>query len=221
MSEKRVKFGKNGLDGVLHSAPDHEACIVTCHGLFGSKDSPKYIELAEELCRLGFSVFRFDFRKGENIVATLTQRIEDSREAIDFLKDLGYEKIGMMGSSLGGCVAILTSVQEDSVESVVTWATPSKFKGILQAEGLEELKRDVQRYDVIDSVRELDRPILIVHGSEDELVPVTHAYELFENARAPKELLIVGGADHRFTDEWKRRKAVDKTVEWFGKYVKS
>jgi fermentation-respiration switch protein FrsA (DUF1100 family) len=40
------------------------------------------------------------------------------------------------------------------------------------------------------------RPILIMHGTLDEIVPLRHAYTLFKAADEPKELWIVPGAHH-------------------------
>ena len=41
------------------------------------------------------------------------------------------------------------------------------------------------------------RPILLVHGSQDETVDVSHAYRLYARAKEPKQLIVVDGAEHR------------------------
>jgi len=41
------------------------------------------------------------------------------------------------------------------------------------------------------------RSLLLVHGSKDELVDVSHAYELYARAGEPKQIIIVDGAGHR------------------------
>jgi uncharacterized protein len=58
-------------------------------------------------------------------------------------------------------------------------------------------------------------PLLLIHGTADEVVPVRHAKLLFEKAKDPKELWIVEGVDHiqaLNVPEWRKR-----LVEWMGK----
>ncbi len=50
-------------------------------------------------------------------------------------------------------------------------------------------------------------PILISHGTEDDVVPVEHGYKLYNLANEPRKLIILPGAGHRhlknfFTDEY-------------------
>jgi dipeptidyl aminopeptidase/acylaminoacyl peptidase len=229
MKEKIVKFGEYGLAGVLHS-PSEEAptCIITCHGLMSSKDSEKYVEISRRLCGEGFAVLRFDFRGcgesgGRFEDTSLTGRIEDLESALDFVKEQGYESIGVMGSSLGGTVAILTAAKDKRVKALVTWATPCHLDELFQEEvieGLEKLKLDAKKYDVVKAVKEMHCPILIVHGSLDEQVPLSHAEVLYENANEPKSIQIIEGADHRLTNSTHRKRAIELTLNWFKKYLK-
>ncbi|MDI9457699.1 MAG: prolyl oligopeptidase family serine peptidase, partial [Bacillota bacterium] len=56
------------------------------------------------------------------------------------------------------------------------------------------------------------RPLFIVHGTGDELIPYQHALKLFEQAGEPKKLLIIPGAAHQLR---KNREAVSECLEWF------
>lgn len=53
-----------------------------------------------------------------------------------------------------------------------------------------------------DRIGKVETPVLIIHGTEDAIIPVEHGERLFEFASDPKELLIVDGAGHG--DLWKR-----------------
>jgi fermentation-respiration switch protein FrsA (DUF1100 family) len=55
------------------------------------------------------------------------------------------------------------------------------------------------------------RPLLLIHGNKDDLVPVEHARKLFEKALEPKKLLIIPGAGHRLRLE---HKAVNAALDW-------
>jgi len=229
MKEKTVIFGEHGLAGVFHSPREEGAtCVITCHGLYSSKDSEKYVGIARRFCREGLAVLRFDFRGcGESVgwfeETSLTGRIEDLKDALDFVQEQGYESIGVTGSSLGGTVAVLTAAKDKRIEALVTWATPCHldelFRGEL-VEGLEKLRQDVSKYDVVRSVKEVNCPVLIVHGTLDEQVPLPHAEVLYENANKPKNFQIIEGGDHRLTNPSHRRSAVELTLDWFKEYLK-
>ncbi len=180
--------------------------------------SPKYTELSEELGRRGLPSLRFNQRMGEGgKQATLTQRIEDLKKMVNFARSLGHERIGLMGSSLGGCVILLFSSLHGGIHALAAWATPSRLESLLEGEGLEELAGDARKYRLLESVRRVRAPLLLLHGTKDELVPPHHSCELFEEALPPKVLLWVEGADHRFTQEGGRRTAVEFTAEWLKK----
>ncbi|MFC1846781.1 alpha/beta fold hydrolase [Chloroflexota bacterium] len=87
------------------------------HGLEGSKDGGKWLGFVPKLISGGFACLRFNYRgcgtdkeksDGEFIDSTLTRRIQDYNSAIDFVQSLGINKnkIGVIGSSFGGTVAI-------------------------------------------------------------------------------------------------------------------
>ncbi|MGB9630162.1 MAG: prolyl oligopeptidase family serine peptidase, partial [Thermodesulfobacteriota bacterium] len=60
---------------------------------------------------------------------------------------------------------------------------------------------------------------LVIHGEKDELVPLEQALKIFCHLREPKEIHIIGGADHRLLNPEHRQRAIDLTVEWFKKYL--
>jgi dipeptidyl aminopeptidase/acylaminoacyl peptidase len=86
-------------------------------------------------------------------------------------------------------------------------------------EGLEKLRHDFSKYDVITAVKELHCPLLIIHGSRDEQVPLSHAEVLYENANEPKNFQIIEGGDHRLTNLSHRRRAIELTLDWFKRYL--
>jgi len=68
--------------------------------------------------------------------------MEDLEDALIFVQEQGYESVGVMGSSLGGTVAVLTAAKDKRVKALVTWATPSRLDELFQGEvikGLENL----------------------------------------------------------------------------------
>jgi len=207
VEERGVKVGE--LEGIL-CAPEEssEACVIFCHGLFGSMHSPKYVELARELGRRGLSSLRFNHR--EEAQTSLALRREDLEKMVEFVESEGYRRVGLMGSSLGGYLVLLFSSLWGNPQAVTAWATPCRLKGL----GLEE-------EGLLESLERMRAPLLLVHGSEDELVPPWHSLELLRRARSPKLLLLVEGADHRFSGKKGRRVAVEFTAEWLRRRLAS
>lgn len=229
MKEKDVKFGKHSLAGVFHSPRrSTSTCIITCHGLYSNKDSEKYVSIAQKFCREGLSILRFDFRGcgesgGSFENTSITGRMEDLEDALDFVQEQGHDNTGIMGSSLGGTVGVLTAAKDRRVRALAIWATPCHLSELFQGEafnGLTRLREDVNKHNVAKAIKEIHCPVLIVHGSLDEQVPLSHAKTLYKNANKPKSIKIIEGADHRFAGIIHRRKVVELTVNWFRKYLR-
>ena len=222
------------LRGIIHypnTAP--AACIITCHGLFSSKDSAKFIQLGERFAREHFALLRFDFRgcgESDGLVedTTITGRKEDLEAAMAFIQrhiPSSDPRVGFLGSSLGGFISLLVAPSYPSVKAVVTWATPISFDGMREAINQNTAPRlkedffiDVRRYSAYRFVPRVHN-LLIIHGDRDETVPVEHAQRLYQAAREPKQLEIVTGADHVFSNGTHREAALEASLNWFKQYL--
>ena len=60
------------------------------------------------------------------------------------------------------------------------------------------------------------RPLLLVHGSQDETVEVSHAHKLYDRAGKPKQIIIVEGAGHRLRQD---DRAVAIVIDWLKSHV--
>jgi alpha/beta superfamily hydrolase len=236
MKEEPVSFStaEGTLRGIIHypaSAP--LGCIITCHGLFSSKDSDKFISLGERFAREKFVLLRFDFRgcgesDGQVQDTTITGREEDLQAAVAFIQryiPASAHRVGFLGSSLGGFIALLVAPYHASVKAVVTWATPFNFDNLRTAithstspRLREDFFIDARNYRPHRFVPRVNN-LLIIHGGRDETVPVNHARRLYQAAEEPKKLEIVAGADHVFSDGNHRDRAVTASLNWFKHYL--
>jgi len=212
------------LSGVLHfpQCVSHYF-IVACHGLYSTKDSLKYKEMGEHYSRQGYNLLRFDFRgcgksKGDFSHSTLTNRLRDLRHVLQYIKNHYADPcIGLFGSSLGGVVSILTASQDlwPEIQALVLWSTPCLF------EGLEELpiefRNDLKKYDIINATSRLP-PTLFIHGTQDDLVPPSHARCLYKQASAPKNLHFFE-TNHSFSSPTERQKALLLSLSWYHTYL--
>ena len=245
--ERLVNFGSEGqlIYANLSVPRAGAACIIMSHGLESSKDGDKWLVFAPKLYDAGFACLRFSYRgcgegeersDGEFEDTTLSGRIRDYLAAIDFIEttEVDNNRLGVIGSSFGGMVAL--AAQDSRIKALVTLATPSK----LQASAREQLRvyrneeffellsgrrlrtrffRDVGQYDICKAIGEIGCPVLIIHGSADETVPVTAAQDLYASAKDPKRLEIIEGGSHAFDDPDHLEKVTSLTLDWFNQYL--
>lgn len=229
------------LDGVLchPEAGTSRAGVILCHGMESNKKSDKLVLLSQELARRGLSALRFDFAcAGENgnfEEITYSGEVEDLQAAFAFMRDRHGGNIAILGSSMGGTVALLFAAQQASVATVVTIAAPvhpERFIGqLLTPAQVEEWRKtghtfyrgqrinvallhDLEKLDVPAAARKISCPVLILHGDRDDVVPVEEAHELYGYLCGSKKLSILRGADHRFSDPALIDQALREAVEW-------
>jgi dipeptidyl aminopeptidase/acylaminoacyl peptidase len=235
MSIETVSFQSEGqkIAGILHlPGTKNFPCVIASHGLLSSKNSEKYIALGERLSREGIAMLRFDFRgigesEGSIENDTVSRRILDLGSAIDFVKsnpDLG-NRIGLLGSSLGGYISLIKASMDKEIRAVVIWATPFHLDDLKSNKGTEghplpaePFFKDLPKHRLLPLLSEVSN-CMVIHGEKDELVPVDQAWEIFHSLGGPKEIHIIEDADHRLTDPKHRQRAMELTVEWFKKYL--
>src|SRR3989338_745125 len=108
----------NNLCGILSNPTSNKnkPVIILIHGFNSGKDSSTNTTLLERLNKINISSFRIDlFAHGESDGSfenlTQSEAVDDVLQAIKFLKGLGYEKIGLEGSSFGGLASIMAASQ--------------------------------------------------------------------------------------------------------------
>jgi dipeptidyl aminopeptidase/acylaminoacyl peptidase len=180
----------------------------------------------------GMAMLRFDFRgigesEGREEDNTISKKIADLSAAVDFVKSypgLG-NRIGLIGSSLGGFLTLIKASGDQEMRAVVIWATPLHLDDLGTKRQAEDhplppdaFFEDLPKHRLVPLLHKVYR-CLVIHGEEDELVSMDQALGIFYNLGVPKELHMIGGADHRLTDPVHRQRAMELTVEWFKKYL--
>jgi alpha-beta hydrolase superfamily lysophospholipase len=227
-----VTVGSAEVAGVLHlPAETPSPCVVACHGMGASKDSDKYLLLACELPAAGLGLARFDFRgSGESgglyRDATIASRVADLEAVLDHLaKQPEIDgRLGLLGSSLGGFVALHVPAHRPGLP-VVTWNAPATLRELAVADPADGYGPGAALVAEIRSGRNAEAPggvapVLIIQGDRDEVVPPVHARLLFERAAEPRDLCILAGADHRLSEPAHRLEAVDRSRAWLGARLK-
>jgi putative redox protein len=233
------------LTGLLYSSRKKGDVLIVCHGFTGSKEGGgRALEMAEELGKRGYATLLFDFSgngesEGDFADISLTGQINDLKSSVDFCLGLGFERIIVSGRSFGGTTALCYGGADRRVAGVCTWAAPSepfdlfnprRGQPLVEKGGLvpltgeqgtvylrESFFTDLRQHDVYGQAALLaPRPLLVVHGSSDSVVPPWNARAIYDAAGEPKEIRIVEGADHRFTG--RHLEAWDALFNWLGEH---
>jgi len=231
--QKDISFSADGLklNGTLHLPPNGPTpLVIGSHGLYSSADSPKQIALAEECNRLGMAYFRFDHRgcgrsEGEfDLVTSLEARCSDliaALEAINRRIDT-RDRLGLFGSSMGGTVCLGTAARL-AADAVVTFGAPirSNLTGSRPGMSRPEIVFDAakRQFDVTEGLSKLSN-VLIFHGQADDVVPVSHAREIYRLVRDPKKIIIREHGDHPMSNPQHQQEFVRQTSLWFKQRLK-
>jgi dipeptidyl aminopeptidase/acylaminoacyl peptidase len=135
MTETPVTFSSAGLklSGVVHVPGDvrpgeRRAAFLVLHGFGSNKSSSNTMEPTKVLTGLGYVVLRFDMRgcgqsEGERGNLICLEQVEDTSSALTFLTKhpaVDPNRIGVIGSSFGGAVAVYTGGVDPRVAAVIS-----------------------------------------------------------------------------------------------------
>lgn len=184
---------------------DPAPTIVFCHGnAFNIKRHTAFMDF---LPGEGFNVLVFDYRSyGMSDKGPMHRDglIHDAGAAIDYVfsrDDIDPERVGVYGMSLGGTIGIAAAAEDDRIAAVCSLATFSTWEGVSGdfAPFIGPWLISPGR-DAVDTVTELgERPLLIIHGTDDSIVDYRHAALIVEAAEAADvdvELQSFDGAGH-------------------------
>lgn len=156
--------------------------------------------------QLGFSVLLIDYRgygMSEGDFPTEASVYRDAQVAWDYLvqqRGISPQDIFLYGHSLGGAIAINLATQNPHYAGLIVESTFTSMREMVDLQGKYDLLPIdwilTQRFNSIRKIKSLQRPLLVIHGTYDELIPHRMGETLYEQANAPKQLLIVPYADH-------------------------
>ena len=244
---KEKIFFKNSkgdkLCGILSNQTNDNTrpIIILCHGFTSSKESPTYIKLEEIFNNNNISTLRFDFyghgeSEGMFEDVTVSEAVDDILRAIDFLKEKGYSRIGLVGSSFGGSSSIMAASRTNDLFALGLIAPVSDYEEVaIKKYGKESIERgyvnhlkkdggklkinysffeDFKNNNGYEAAKKIRIPVLIVHGDSDQTVPLEQSKKtskLIENCK----LEIIEGGGHSFKYEPENFKKVIKLISDF------
>jgi uncharacterized protein len=187
------------LHGWYVSAGVGAAAVLLCHGNAGNiSHRLEWVRLFHDI---GLSVLLFDYRGYGNSRGTPSETgtYLDAEAAWGYLTTrmrLAPKRIVIVGESLGGPIAarLARDVHPAALILVSTFTSvpdlASSFYWYLPVRLLARF-----RYPTAEYVTHVSAPVLVIHSLQDEIVPFSHAEEIFRRAHEPKQLLRIIG-DH-------------------------
>ncbi|GGG56291.1 alpha/beta hydrolase [Hymenobacter glacieicola] len=176
MEELTLHTNAGPMPARLHPATPGAAAVVWVGGSGGGLDGPAwgmYPRLAGQLAGQGIASLRLHYRKPNY----LEECVVDALLAVQYLvEQRGYGHVALVGHSFGGAVVISAGALSPEVVAVVAMSS--------------------QTYGTDLTAQVSPRPLLVLHGTDDEILPHRCSENIYERARQPKELLLYPGCRH-------------------------
>lgn len=244
VSCERVEFpSRNGnlLVGDLHRiGAGSGRWLVLCHGMESTRGGTKQTAIVDRFAPVGYNVLRFDFSfvgdsEGEYEDLTVSGEVADALGALDFMHEFGASECTLIGSSLGGLVALLTAAQiphlvsrvaviaavadshiftDDLADSAIAeWRARGRRRvgsGFLKPGFLD----DVLKINAPAAMKSVTMPVLVMHGEDDDVVPISHADLICASVSGACRVERFAGVGHRFEEPGALDRLLDVLERW-------
>jgi pimeloyl-ACP methyl ester carboxylesterase len=209
------------LEGWYIDSPGSKV-IMMLHGWNGNRSNGNTaMPIARAFVQHGYNVFMFDFRghgeSGGDRFSLGQLEVRDVAGALTYLRGRGVSEVGTIGWSMGAATALNSAPDHPEMRAIVADSAFADANLLLETElpkrsglppifspGMLLMGRLLYGIDYADNIparavaRLGSRPVLLIHGTSDELIPVSHAYMLQKaGANDPNlQLWIVPNACH-------------------------
>lgn len=223
------------------------AYALFAHCFTCSKDIEAARRIGADLAREGVAVLRFDFTglgasEGEFASTNFSTNLADLLCAVEFLRAHYEAPSVLIGHSLGGAAVLALAGTLVEVRAVVTIGAPADAAHVLGKLGgsLDAISRDgsadvtlagrsfridrqfvedVWEHSLLDAVKVMRKPLLIMHAPLDEVVGIDNATKIFLAARHPKSFVSLDKSDHLLTDPADTAFAASVIAGWLSRYI--
>lgn len=211
--------------------------VIIGHGVTGNKDRPWAEALASAIAATGTPALRFSFSgngdsDGDFRESTISKEVLDLAAIIDAAAAAGYDDIVYAGHSMGGAVGVISAAQDARITRLISLAgmvytgkfAAVEFGDATPDEGFmwddedcplsQTFVDDMNAIgDVLDRAPQVGVPWLLVHGSEDDVVPIQESHDIIAKATAPTEFVELPGSNHVFADA-AEQPMVEAVLRW-------
>ena len=213
------------LELPANQKPNNFAIFAHCFSCNSNFKATKNI--SRSLTNHGFGVLRFDFTglgksEGEFADSHFSANVEDLIDVHNYLETHYKAPSLLIGHSLGGAAVIVAASKLKNIKAVATVGAPATVghvthlfshepediseKGAIEVniggrpfKINEDFVADFSKTDLPKIIKELRKPILVMHAPFDKIVGIENAHEMYHNAHHPKSFVSLDAADHLLT----------------------
>lgn len=237
------------ISGRMDLPADREplAYALFAHCFTCTKNLKAIAHICRALTDRGLAVLRFDFTglgesEGDFSETNFSSNIEDLVVAAEFMKEKFESPAILIGHSLGGAAMLHAGSRIGSTRAVVTIGAPADPAHLKQSlkdsrkkiekEGQAEIAiggksftvkkqflDDLEKIEMQKAIRNLKKPLLILHSPVDEIVDPENAATIFKAAFHPKSFISLDNADHLLSNEADAMYIGSVIAAWAEKYV--
>jgi uncharacterized protein len=215
--------------------------IIFAHGYRSNRvqSNGRAIHLVKELVQQGYTALLFDFRNcgesGGNLTTIGYDEQQDILGAIAYCKQHCQRPIGLIGYSMGAASSLLAAAESADVRGVVAdspfsdlnsyllnnlsvWSKLPKypFSPIMVWMIREIMKKDPRKVNPVQSLQRIyPRPVLFIHGDQDEAIPCTDSETMWRMFSDAFHFWKVKGARHIESYSLYPREYTDKVIDFF------
>ena len=186
------------LNGWFIPVDSPRASLLICHGNGGNISY--YFSYMKDLTRLHVNVFMFDYRgygksEGESTEEGVYSDVAAAYQFLIKQHAVDSTKVILLGISLGSAVAIdlATKIQ---CAGLILQSAPTSVADVAKSRFIPIHLFTKSKFDSINKIKQLQIPILFIHGTDDHLVSISYGRKLFAAANEPKWFYEVQGAGH-------------------------
>ncbi len=232
------------LELPANQKPNYYAIFAHCFTCSSSLSAVRNVSRA--LTQDGFAVVRFDFTglgrsEGEFADSHFSANVEDLLDVHAYMAEYYDAPSLLVGHSLGGAAVLVAASKIEAVKAVATVGAPATVSHVthLFSHQVQDIKEkgnvkvniggrpfiinedfiaEFDKTDLPAIVKNLRKPLLIMHSPFDKIVGVENAERLYHNAHHPKSFVTLDDADHLLTEEKDSQYVGDVIGTWAKRY---
>jgi putative redox protein len=232
------------LELPANQKPNYYAIFAHCFTCSSSLSAVRNVSRA--LTQDGFAVVRFDFTglgrsEGEFADSHFSANVEDLLDVHAYMAEHYDAPSLLVGHSLGGAAVLVAASKIEAVKAVATVGAPATVSHVthLFSHQVQDVKEkgnvkvniggrpfvinedfiaEFDKTDLPAIVKNLRKPLLIMHSPFDKIVGIENAERLYHNAHHPKSFVTLDDADHLLTDEKDSQYVGDVIGTWAKRY---
>lgn len=245
----KIPTSTHSLNAKLELPSDNKVkqYAIFAHCFTCNSDLDVVRHISRSLTQQGTAVLRFDFTglgqsEGKFKDTNFSGNVDDILKVNEYLTEHYQAAEILIGHSLGGTAILMAAAKLKGIKAMVTIGSPSEASHVQhlfnnQKEAIEKtgeaevniggrpfkIKKqfidDLKSTNVLDIVKSLRIPYLILHSPQDKIVEISNASQLYNAAFHPKSFISLDRVDHLLSKKEDALYAANIIASWSSRYL--